>query len=427
MKVQEIRELITLFHYKASSMRRFYQTPTYMGLLNVGRLEVAHSHFLSWLFSESSFNQSSPDSPLMHLLDIAVNRANMQNKIGNIGTEALKSSTANSINCRKLTILESRCRLEDFTKEKSGKGRRADIIVESKVIEDDTVRSLNICIENKVLSSEHTDQTIAYANNYRNKNGEWIFLFLTPLSSVQLNDFDSLEDDNKCASNLFIQINYQDILDYILEPLLKAESPYSQNYFIIDDYIKTLKYPVMEEKEFKKTIMAIGEEESKLLNDFWEGNRELIELAVMAISKKGNEEVVNNANDLINAIQNLENARKDTTRFRVIKKDGSRDDKNGKGYTKSDIAKLFATEICKKNNCTDEDSANKFFKKIVNTSRAKIFDQEAAHKYEIIINGVSVFLNTNIWGLNTDCWQNMSNILLKDNEYFKIEPLKDSN
>ena len=53
-----------------------------MGLLNVGRKELAHSSFISWLFDSTTFNQSHTDSPIMHLLDIAVKRANQQKKIG---------------------------------------------------------------------------------------------------------------------------------------------------------------------------------------------------------------------------------------------------------------------------------------------------------------------------------------------------------
>ena len=406
-------------------MRRFYQAPTYMGLLNVGRKEEAHSHFLSWLFSENSFNQSSPDSPLMHLLDIAVHRANLQNKIGNDETKGIKTSLANHINSRKLSILESICKLEDFSKEKSGKGRRADIIIESKVFKNNKIEHLNICIENKVLSSEHTSQTKAYVENYRRRGGEWIFLFLTPLSSVLLDDYDSLDENLKCVSDVFIQINYQDILNFILEPLLKTESQYSQNYFMIDDYIKTLRYPVMEEKETKKTIMAIGEEESKLLNEFWEGNHELIELAVMAISQKGNEEIQNNAEDLINAIKNLETARKDKTRYKV-KRNGIDIDpfkKGKKGYTKSDIAKLFAERICKEEGyeCNDEDSANKKFIDLTGTTRLKVFNSDAVHNWQI--PNSPIILDTNIWGLNTDCWKKLSDYLSKENDYFIIEPI----
>lgn len=422
MNIQEIREKIASFHKNASQMRRFYQKPTYMGLLNVGRREDAHSHFLSWLFSETTFNQSSPDSPMMHLLDVAVHRANMQNKIGNGETKGIKDSLANHINSRRFTILETKCILEDLKKENSGKSRRSDIIIESKIEIDNMIKKLNICIENKVLSSEHTSQTKAYADIYRAQGGEWIFLFLTPLSSVQLDDYDNLDEGSKCDSVFFIQINYQDILDFILEPLLKTENSFSQNYFIIDDYINTLRYPVMEEKETKKTIMAIGEEESRLLNEFWEGNHELIELAVLAIKQKGNEDIRNNAEDLFNAIQNLESARKDKTKFKIVRNDNSVDDNKSKGYSKSQIAKKFAEELCKRKNCTEEGSANKAFKEIITTSKGKVFDNDATHKTLITDK---VYLNTNIWGLNTDCWQKLSEFLSKEgNEFFMIKPIE---
>jgi len=425
MSIQSIREQIFSFHQSAVKLRYFYDIPTYMGLLNIGRTESQHSCFLKWLFSNPLFIHNNSDTPIMHLLDIAVRRANMQGKIGE--NKAMSSELADSINSRSLTISNPLCYLEDAFKEKNtGKGRRSDIIIRC----NDT---LNICIENKVLSSEHDDQTEAYADHYKKYQGDWLFIFLTPLSSVLLDDYDNTSKEEKCKSIDFIQINYQDILDYILEPLLVSTGNGSQEFFILDDYIKTLRYPVMEEKDKKRTIMAMGSEETKLLYDFWEGNKELIKLAITAMETNNNLDasVQKEAREVGIAIDKLETAReKDNTKYVIIKAD-KRDDNNGKGFSKAVIASKFAEELCSKNSdITDEVSANKVIKDVLKmrTSKVKIFNKEAPKKqYPIPLNDKTknVILDGNIWGLSTQSWRNLKTLLeTPNNPYFQIEDLK---
>lgn len=422
MSIQSIREQIFSFHQSAVKLRYFYDIPTYMGLLNIGRSESQHSNFLKWLFGNSAFSQNSADSPIMHLLDIAVRRANMQGKIGS--ERAMSSELADSINSRSVTITNPFCYLEDAFKEKnSGKGRRSDIIIRCN-------SNLNICIENKVLSNEHDDQTEAYANHYKNFQGEWVFLYLTQLSSVVLDDYDNMDKDDKCKSKDFIQINYQDILNYILEPLLVSIGEGSRDYFILDDYIKTLRYPVMEEKVNKKTIMAMGQEETKLLCDFWEGNKELIKLAVTAMENNNNldKSVQKEAKGVGEAIEKLERAsEKDKTKYIIIINNKSKDDNNGKGYTKADVARKFAEKLCDlhKNEIIDEKSANNKIIKVLKTTRKEIFNSQAPNVHPIMLdNGQKVCLNTNIWGLSTNCWIKLEELLMSSpNDYFQIEAM----
>lgn len=305
--INRVRELMTSYHKSITQVRRFYERPSYMGLLNVGRKELPHSSFVSWLFDSATFNQSCPDSPIMHLLDIAVKRANQQNKIGD--NNAISTSLSDSIYGRLISISSTSCCLEEVIDK-----RRCDIVIRCKI--KDSERDLNICIENKVLSSEHTSQTEAYEQYYSNdENADWLFLFLTPLPSVELDDYYSLSKKERCISEKFIQINYQDLLDYVLEPLINSVDKNSQVYFILDDYINTLRYPVMEDNYKKRTIMAIGEQETKLLNDFWEGNHELIELALEAMSCNPNlaDDVRKEAENTYKSVKSLQTA-KDSTR-----------------------------------------------------------------------------------------------------------------
>ena len=422
--INRVRELMTSYHKSITQVRRFYERPSYMGLLNVGRKELPHSSFVSWLFDSATFNQSYPDSPIMHLLDIAVKRANQQNKIGN--NNAISTSLSDSIYGRLFSISSTSCSLEEVIDK-----RRCDIVIRCKI--KDSERDLNICIENKVLSSEHTSQTEAYEQYYSNdEKTDWLFLFLTPLSSVKLDDYCSLSKNEKCTSEKFIQINYQDLLDYVLEPLINSVDKNSQVYFILDDYINTLRYPVMEDNYKKRTIMAIGEQETKLLNDFWEGNHELIELALEAMSCNPNlaDDVRKEAENTYKSVKSLQTA-KDSTRYVIIEAN-QRDDNKEKGYNKVAVAKKFAEKICEKNNGISNDvDANEMIGKLLlfKKSTKNIFKLQANktinHNYEIKLeNGVTLFLNTNIWGESTDYWRKLREYLEKDNEYFQIESLK---
>lgn len=427
--ISKIRELMTVYHQSATMIRHYYEQPSYMGLLNVGRKELPHSCIISWLFDSAFFNQNTPDSPLMHLLDIAVKRANQQNKIGD--NKPISLFFSSSVYGRLFSIVQTRCTREEVIIDDKGNRRRSDITIRCKIKEkkDGTERELNVCIENKVLSSEHTSQTRAYSNYYLdNRGGYWLFLFLTTLSSVKLDNYEQLKSDEKCESDMFIQINYQDLLDYVLQPLINSTDNRSQEYFILDDYVKTLRYPVMEEKSNKRTIMAIGEQETRLLNDFWEGNHELIELALMAMSSNANldEEVRENAEKAYNTMQSLQSARKDSTKFAIVYPDCVRDDNRGKGYKKVDIAKKFARLFCDRNSpvVIDENTANKAITTEINTTKKKIFDDKIS-TFDIIKlkNGVNLCLNTNIWGVSTDCWLKLSDYLSRDNPYFRIEPI----
>lgn len=427
--INMVRELITSYHKSVSQIKRYYERQSYMGLLNVGRKEQAHSSFISWLFDSATFNQSHPNSPIMHLLDIAVKRANQQDKIGD--DKAISASLSDSIYGRLFSISNTSCNTEEVID-----NRRCDIVIRCKI--KDSERDLNICIENKVLSSEHTSQTKAYVKNClsKNENADWLFLFLTPISSAELDDYFSLSEKERCTSEKFIQINYQDLLDYVLEPLINSVDKNSQAYFILDDYINTLRYPVKEENDKKRTIMAIGEKETKLLNDFWEGNHELIELALEAMSfnKNLDKDVRNKAKAAYESMTSLQTAR-DNTKFVIIDVSDSsrRDDNSGNGYKKVEIAKKFAEEFCKQNNgISNDDDANEMIGKLLKKSTKNIFKLQANktinHNHEIQLeNGkTTLYLNTNIWGESTDYWRKLREYLEKDkdNKYFKIESLR---
>ena len=126
------------------------------------------------------------------------------------------------------------------------------------------------------------------------------------------------------------------------------------------------------------------------------------------------------------AIEKLEKAsEKDKTKYIIIK-NNVKDDNDGKGYSKAEIARQFAESFCRSNNVIDEITANDQIKALLKISR-NIFDKNTPKKYPILLNDnkTYVYLNNNIWGESTECWKELKKCLQKkDNPYFQIEAMK---
>jgi len=109
-----------------------------------------------------------------------------------------------------------------------------------------------------------------------------LYVYLTPAPTVEL--IELLEPECNCKD--FIQINYQYLVDYLLEPALEQNiSPKTK--FIISEYLQSLSQPALdlETTEFNEgLIMALRAEEKDLLTNFWNKNQKLIRSALYAIS-----------------------------------------------------------------------------------------------------------------------------------------------
>ena len=159
------------------------------------------------------------------------------------------------------------------------KNGRIDLILECN-------NNVMIFIENKVCSHEHFNkasnqgQTNAYYTHYKNKYPKAlkIFVFLTPLDSISLDKYDSLNINERCECEKFIQINYQDILDGVLVKLSAFKKKgLSRDKIIIQEYIKTLSIPSPEQTKKKRRItMAVTNELKEASKDFWKKHQELI-------------------------------------------------------------------------------------------------------------------------------------------------------
>lgn len=288
------------------TIKDLYSNGSYSEILSVGRRELSHSSFLAWLLDMNSSHGLST-FPLMQLLRLTIRRGLKENV--DMPLKAYCSDIYNN----SIVISEMSVKTEVTVT-----GGRVDIEVCCKALIGDSEKTLKVIIENKVYSDEHDQQTCTYYKHYTNgkKNEILVFIYLTPKHT----DLLDLQDSPSCCKR-FVEINYQDILEEILEPSLDKNIN-ERTKFIINEYIRCLGMPVVDfdnqngpknAKTYKYTIMATSKEVSKMLGDFWVKHENLL-IAVMAtLANDPNQDtsIRESAEEMLNAAA----AGKDKTRY----------------------------------------------------------------------------------------------------------------
>lgn len=275
LSIEQIRNEIIKFKNDLISQQldTHYNTKTYSEILGVSRRELSHSSFLAWLFNNSeSHNLAS--FPILKFLEILVISSNSEQSKEN--KELFDSIITGDISIHSL----------DVQTEKSIRSvGRIDIYIEAELSYANKQQKLRIIIENKVSTSEHSDQTTKYHNYFEGlDDGSWksLYVYLTPLSGIKLSELSEPE----CSCKEYIQTNYQNLVDYLLEPILNKDIS-TKTKHIIQEYLLALSQPSQdnESDEYQQgLIMAIGNEERELLTKFWNQNQKLIMSAMYAIS-----------------------------------------------------------------------------------------------------------------------------------------------
>ncbi|AND63126.1 hypothetical protein AX766_01150 [Flavobacterium covae] len=257
-------------------LQNLYLTKSYLEILSVNRREISHSSFLAWLLDRNE-NHLLQNFPINKFLEIILIRGASQ-------IESYNSSFYNSIITDNYTIKTLNIKKEH----KINSFGRIDILIELSLIINNNEHNLKIIIENKVSSTENNDQTNSYFNYFegiKQARDIHLYIYLTAIPSLKLNQLTEPE----CNCKKFIQINYQDLVDRIIEPILNQNI--SENTrFILKDYLISLSQPSImdteenENKQKTKLIMAFGKEEKELLTNFWKKNEKLIMTAMYAIS-----------------------------------------------------------------------------------------------------------------------------------------------
>lgn len=293
---QDIKDLIIEFNLDESinDLKRYYSTPTTWEIINQSRKETRHTQFLAWFFGNKDFNADPNAGPIKKLIVLLLKWANMQENA------AFDEELANSIYSQSLSILSYNVTPEyDILVEPYGEGD-IDILVSCVAKVNDVERNINIAIENKIGAPETTKkrfgkdgtettlyQTKAYYQYITKeyKDDINLFVFLKPTDR----DLENVKQA-ECKCDKYIQINYQELLDNIIQPVCDQKDISVENKYRLKDYIKTLGKPAETDEDTNKNIiiMAMNQKERELLTIFFKNNEDLIRAAINAL---GDEEL----------------------------------------------------------------------------------------------------------------------------------------
>jgi len=260
-------------------LENFYYSKSFSEILGVSRREISHSGFLAWLLANLE-SHNLGEFPIKKFLDIILKFSN--DKLKSKHSDLFNSFVTEDYSIERLFIKS------EYAIKNVG---RLDIYIELTILVAGKTKNIKLVIENKVESRENNDQTNSYFNFFNpteNDDNIVIYVYLTPISTLELIELTEPE----CNCKAFIQINYQSIVDYLIEPALNQNiSPRTQN--ILTEYLKSLSQPSIDEEadgHKQELIMALGNEERKLLSSFWEKNRKLILASLYAISSDPEQE-----------------------------------------------------------------------------------------------------------------------------------------
>jgi hypothetical protein len=278
--LDEIEQEIDKFNNdsKVRELTNLYYEKSLPEILGVNRNENCHSNFLAWILNPAE-NHKLRDFALKKFMENMVNSKLLK-------TGALPSEIRGMLTCRAYSVTDA-----EVARERNlGSSGRVDILIETVLRPDNqnggkTECKIRIVIENKVESTEGQNQTQKYYNHYNKHNDGYfnLFAYLTPLSSIRLEEL----EESECGCKEFVQLNYQLIVDTILEPALEMGMP-EHAKSIITDYIRSLSKPSFNDEGTdyqEEIIMAVGKKEKKLLLSFWENHKRLITSAFRALSE----------------------------------------------------------------------------------------------------------------------------------------------
>lgn len=268
----EIKKLYNLPVYQ--ELNEYYQKDNIFLALNKARNENTHSAFLAWLLNPQS-GHGLKDYALRKLLRLYSTHEAAQ----------LDELWLNTLLVGNYTLDEV-----EVDTEKPIKNGRMDIFVKASITpkskdtnDDENGRNLLLCIENKIYSKEHDEQTTLYhkylTSIEKDSNSD--------ISPLLIEIFLAPDGEYEISANSFVHITYGELLADVIEPLLNVN--YITNYAAtyIEDYIRVLGRPFLGDyKENIKqnyTLLAISKTEKEKLHKIF--NEEIYKIAYLAVNK----------------------------------------------------------------------------------------------------------------------------------------------
>ena len=293
-------ELLTMFNRNISKNAELLD---YIGRNNLfeiigkARNEGVHSRFVAELLSGSFFNGDSRESTLFHFLDMLLYRAGREQKTDEVNEHLKKAILTRSVLFEtKKSICEFP--VKEYQKQFGGnniktvqKDDRIDVYLRYRLLNPVAGRdTLEIFIENKVYSAEFDSQTVRYYDNCNNggfKRPFQFFVYLTPQPVRDMDHYAGMDRKLKPDCTHYIHICYQDILDYVIEPLMSGNSLDAGQKATLNEYISCLELPAMPDADTPVpvkglSIMAISAKEKELVRSFMEDaiNRRLVDKTI---------------------------------------------------------------------------------------------------------------------------------------------------
>ncbi len=304
--LDQIRDEIIKFKNDSDfqKLESFYYSKSFSEILGVSRREISHSGFLAWLFNNLE-SHNLGEFAIRKFVDIITTFSG--DKLKNKHNALFNFLITENYSIERISVHP------EYAIKNVG---RLDIYIELALSISDQKRNIKFVIENKVGSKENNDQTTNYYNHFNPLETEdniIFYIYLTPISTLEL--IELTEPESNCKE--FIQINYQSLVDYLIEPALNQNiSARTQN--ILTEYLKSLSQPSIEEAadgHKQELIMALGNEERKLLSSFWEKNKKLILASLYAISSDPEQEK-DTRDSITEALDNL-SSDKDRSTFNI--------------------------------------------------------------------------------------------------------------
>lgn len=278
------------------ALREKYKEPTFFEIISKQRSETTYSSFLKWLF-QSSCTDSGTVSPILLLLDVLVAKSKNTQiaddikrhiitrdfKINDIQVETEKSvsSVAAALDIKNNSLYQ--WGEDDIQKIIAKCQDRIDVFVSCDIEfndEDDKARKLQIVIENKIDSREGKGKKKTGVEGYDNATQTQRYHYATALKNseyvTQLYIYLAPAGVDKCKlDDVYIQINYQDIVDGIIMPMLASSALSLRQRFFLEEFKTELTFPSLESDKVRNSI-ANSMESTECFKKIWDNHKALI-------------------------------------------------------------------------------------------------------------------------------------------------------
>lgn len=356
----------------------YYNQTTLFHILQVERLENPHSSFLAWLLDPAQTHQMGDYALRLFLQSILI----VSDHTGHHeALELFPEDLSQSIIAGAFKLQDVLVAREEPTDVIDGKQGRIDIYIECDIAEtidgtDDVLdwRRLFVAVENKVKSSEHSDQTARYWKEMNRRMQDYhdesspsggegsesdravpapipLAVFLTPLPSKELLELEKPE----CSCHQFVQINYQYLSDYVLAPCLTRCSNEDAAMFI-RQYARCLSIPSFSisaaeespagQRTSGEMIMANSPQERDLLDRFWNSHKRVI----LAVLEAQREKLTEEEKAIADKMRNSQVSQKDNTQYEF----------QGKTYGKGRLVLAVVSAFNDDNGCTFDELREAF-------------------------------------------------------------------